>query len=95
MPKLVFTQETLPESGEALAQLLQETLARASPLDDFVEVVKTLAHFEQQYGMDSPTFFARFERGEMGDRPDFFRWAGQYQICCEIQQSLSAKDYAR
>ena len=39
-----------------------------------------LEAFEQCYGMDSPTFYRRFEAGELGDTIDLFEWAGLYEL---------------
>ena len=46
-----------------------------------------LRAFEKQYGMDSATFYRRFEAGELGDALDFFEWAG----LCELRQDLLEK----
>jgi len=48
---------------------------------------RDLRAFEAQYGMDSPTFYRRFEAGELGDAMDFFEWAGLY----ELHQALLEK----
>ena len=46
-----------------------------------------LEAFEKRYGMDSATFYQRFEAGELGDAMDFFEWAG----LCELRQDLLEK----
>ena len=48
---------------------------------------RDLAQFEQQYGMRSPEFYARFESGELGDDMDFFEWSGLW----EMRQRLSSQ----
>ncbi len=49
---------------------------------------KFLADNERRFGMSSAQFSERFERGEMGDSPDYILWAGAY----EIQQRLASKN---
>ncbi|MBI4338472.1 MAG: hypothetical protein HY680_00805 [Chloroflexi bacterium] len=39
------------------------------------DLTKGLAEFEAKYGMDSQTFYTRYNKGEMGDAPEFIRWA--------------------
>ena len=46
-----------------------------------------LGDFENRYGMDSATFYDRFEAGELGDAMDFFEWAG----LCELRHDILKK----
>ena len=39
-----------------------------------------LDEFEEQYGQDSDSFYARFRAGEMGDAMDFMEWASLYDM---------------
>ena len=45
---------------------------------------RDLREFEERYGMDSQTFYERFEAGELGDDMDFFEWAGLYELRQDI-----------
>ena len=36
--------------------------------------------FEARYALDTPEFYARFLRGEMGDERDFIVWAGLHDL---------------
>ncbi|MBS1253819.1 MAG: hypothetical protein MAG451_02872 [Anaerolineales bacterium] len=36
MPRVRFTQQTMPQSGEELKQVLREALENAAPLSDFI-----------------------------------------------------------
>ncbi len=38
------------------------------------DLVKGLAEFEAKYGMDSQTFYARYNRGELPEDDDFITW---------------------
>jgi hypothetical protein len=48
-----------------------------------------LKHFEQQYKLNSAEFYAKFERGELGDNLDFIDWSGAWRIYKTIQASLA------
>ena len=39
-----------------------------------------LRTFEERFGMDSESFYRRFESGELGDAMDFFEWSGLYEM---------------
>ena len=45
---------------------------------------RDLREFEERYGMESATFYRRFEAGELGDEMDFFEWAGLYELWQDI-----------
>ena len=47
-----------------------------------------LREFEERYGMESATFYRRFEAGELGDAMDFFEWAGVYELCQDIIEKI-------
>ncbi|OGO43311.1 MAG: hypothetical protein A2Z04_07825 [Chloroflexi bacterium RBG_16_57_9] len=89
MPVLKFMKDNMPHSSEEFRQALREVLENASPVDDFVAIVKNLTILEQGYGMDSADFYARFQRGEMGDAMEFMRWATKYEMYREMKEDLS------
>lgn len=41
---------------------------------------KDLARFESDYKMSSNEFFNRFEKGELGDKEDYFEWSAIFQM---------------
>ncbi len=88
MPVVKFTGQTMPPSGEALKQELRKALDNASPLDDFIQVIKDLTQFELRYKLDSAEFFTRFQQGQMGDDIDFMRWATRYEIHREMKAGM-------
>lgn len=47
-----------------------------------------LRKFESRYGMESETFYRRFEAGELGDAMDFFEWAGLYELRQDIIEKI-------
>ena len=50
-----------------------------SPLDALVSVSKQLSLYENQRGMDSETFFDRYQNGLVGDETESVEWANAYQ----------------
>jgi hypothetical protein len=88
MAKLKFTPESMPQSGEDMKQALRQALEQTTPLDDFVQVIRDLTQYEIRRGMDSSSFFARFEAGELDDDIDLIRWANKYEIYQETKAEL-------
>lgn len=88
MPIIKFSQQTMPQSGEELKQILKAALNKSSPLDDFIQIIKDLNQLEQRYQMPSEEFYPRFQRGELGDSLDFVRWANKYEIYQETKVEL-------
>ena len=88
MSQVKFTPESMPQSGEDLKQALRQALEQATPLDDFVQVIRDLTQYEIRHGMNSGSFFARFEAGELGDEVDLIRWANKYEIYQETKAEL-------
>ncbi len=41
---------------------------------------RLLQEFEQRYGMSSAEFCTKFNRGELPEEDDLFRWAGYYDM---------------
>ena len=41
---------------------------------------KELSRFESAYQMSSKDFFDRFEKGDLGDKEDYFEWSAMYQM---------------
>lgn len=39
-----------------------------------------LGEFEKKYAMKTPDFYARFERGELGDATDFVEWSATFEM---------------
>ena len=47
-----------------------------------------LREFERHHGMESATFYRRFEAGELGDAMDFFEWAGLYELRQDVLERI-------
>lgn len=59
-----------------------------SPLDALVAVSKQLSVFEKQRGIDSETFFDRYQKGQIDDDADSLDWANAYQHYVALHQQL-------
>jgi hypothetical protein len=66
-----------PERFEAA---LREAIGSTSPVDALIATVERLTRYEDKFGMETPDFYEKFMRGEMGDAKDYIAWAGTYEI---------------
>jgi hypothetical protein len=48
-----------------------------------------LADFERRYGMESGDFYARFERGDLGDAAGFVEWSATYEMVEKLNKRLA------
>ena len=62
-----------------------------SPLDALVSVSKQLSLYENQRGMDSETFFDRYQKGFVGDEAESVEWANTYQHYVALHQQLESQ----
>jgi hypothetical protein len=63
----------------------------ASPVEALAALIRSLVAYEQRYQMSSADFYARYQRGEMGDSTDVVEWAGDYQHYLELKDELEQK----
>lgn len=86
--KLELLKDTYTDEAElelVLSKVLDLTLDRYRTRLERYE--QELQGFEEEYNIDSHTFYQRFETGEMGDAMDYFEWAGLH----ELREALVAK----
>ena len=62
-----------------------------SPVEALTALIRALVAYEQQYHMSSSDFYARYQRGEMGDTADMVEWAGDYQHYLQLKEELEQK----
>ena len=62
-----------------------------SPLDALVALSKRLSLFESRLGMDSETFFDRYQKGLIGDDAESLEWANAYQHYVALHQQLESQ----
>ena len=88
--KDAYTDEA--ELDRVLGKILDAALSRHRlRLERYV---RDLRDFEERYGMDSPSFYQRFEAGELGDAMDFFEWAGLYELRLDLIEKIRRVEHA-
>jgi len=63
----------------------------ASPVEALAALIRSLVAYKQRYQMSSADFYARYQKGEMGDTADFVEWAGDYQHYLQLKEELEQK----
>ena len=63
----------------------------STPLEALLALTRSLAFFEQCYGMSSEQFYAQYQVGALGDERHFVEWAGDYQHYQELKAELESK----
>lgn len=85
----IYERGSVSERMEVtLAKLL--SLEAAEARRDVEELSADLLKFEQRFGMDSRTFYTRFEAGELGDAMDFVEGAAFFNMYQHAQERLAA-----
>lgn len=90
----VQTLEKLYAEGQVSPVIdlaLEKALAyeRGEAQHQLAQLEQDLAEFEQEYGLTSDGFYARFEAGEMGDAVDFVEWASLFQMAQRLQDRIA------
>jgi hypothetical protein len=68
------------QGGPSQLPALRAALKKpVDPQESLETVIAELNGFEQQYGLTTIEFFARFKAGLMGDSRDFIVWAGLFE----------------
>jgi hypothetical protein len=65
--------------------------AYASPVEALAALIRSLVTYEQRYQMSSTDFYARYQKGEIGDSTDAVEWAGDYQHYLDLKDELEQK----
>lgn len=87
--KLKVLEDTCSDKAELdliLGKLLDLSLSQYRLRLERYE--RDLREFEERYGMESTTFYRRFEAGELGDAMDFFEWSGLYELEQDILEKI-------
>ena len=68
------------KGGPSQLPALREAMkAPVNPQESLDSVIAELNALEQNYGLTTVEFYARFNRGLMGDSRDFIRWASLFE----------------
>lgn len=85
---------TVTLEGEAIPLVRSGlTMKRAALEFNLRRYSERLKHFEQQHGMDSSTFAARFAQGELGDDADWFEWEYNLDAYHETRRQLEILEH--
>ncbi|MFQ5420161.1 MAG: hypothetical protein ACE5EY_07340 [Anaerolineae bacterium] len=90
MAKITITKDNVLSLDEFKA-LLEQTETRSSTMDHIFRLLRELVSFEEKYGIATDVFYARFMRGEMGDKLPFIKWAGRYELYLEAKQEIDSQ----
>jgi hypothetical protein len=76
-----------PIIDRTITKLLLREAERMGELHNRLSV--QVQGFEQQYGLQSDEFYARYERGDMGDDMDFIEWASTLDMLSNVKKRLT------
>ncbi|MEW6754548.1 MAG: hypothetical protein AB1505_26730 [Candidatus Latescibacterota bacterium] len=62
-----------------------------SPLEALLALTRSLAAFEQRFGLSTAEFYARYQVGALGDDRDIMEWAADYQHYQALKAQLESK----
>lgn len=68
-----------------------QRITYTSPVEALIGLIRSLVAYEQQYDMSSADFYARYQRGDMGDTAEVIEWAGDYQHYVQLKKELERK----
>lgn len=63
----------------------------ASPVEAIAALIRSLVTYEQRHEMSSDDFYARYQKGDMGDSAEFVEWAGDYQHYLQLKEEVEQK----
>jgi hypothetical protein len=68
-----------------------QRIVYASSVDALTALVRSLVAYERRHNLSSADFYARYEKGELGDSAEFIEWAGDYQHYLQLKEELEHK----
>jgi len=68
-----------------------QRIVYTSPVESLAALIRSLLEYEQLYQMSSAEFYARYQRGELGDKEEFVEWAGDYMHYLQLKEELEQK----
>lgn len=74
-----------------LEMTIEKLLTRETEriLDLKRRLMQELREFEENYGLKSADFYARYEKGEMGDDIDFMEWSATVEMLANSDRRLA------
>ena len=86
----VLQSSTHPKQKGRPTVTVQRTVY-TSPIEALMALIRALVAYKQRYEMSSADFYARYQRGEMGDTADIVEWAGDYQHYIQLKEELEQR----
>lgn len=71
---------------QTLDKLLEREATRLADLKS--RLVSQIVAFEEQYKMPTRDFYARFERGELGDAMDYIEWSATAEMLQNLEKRI-------
>ncbi len=80
-----------PQTAENVKKLIKSAVENERRVISFgiSKTKKKLEALEKKGGMDSETFYKKYNEGEMGDDLETIRWAGEYETMLQLQRDFS------
>jgi hypothetical protein len=75
---------------DQVSSLIKDALEREKKvISSSIEISrKRLSDFEKRYQLSTADFFAKYQKGEMGDGADIIDWAGEYKMLLKLEDDL-------
>ena len=87
LAQLVRKQQVSPVMARTLDKLF--ALEREESQRQLQEILHDLQVLESKYGMDSETFYRKYQAGETDGRMDFVEWASLVQMAENLKERLA------
>jgi hypothetical protein len=81
-----------PVLDMAIDKLLSREIERVRKLKN--RLTAQLAEFEDHYKLNSENFYARYEKGEMGDSMDFVEWSATVEMLTNAEKQITLLETA-
>lgn len=87
MSKIIIEEENTQELKTLVKGALENEIRIIN-----IGIKKTqenLQKLEDKYKINSETFYKRYSAGEMGDKEEYIKWAGEIETLKRLKQNLS------
>jgi len=76
-------------NSQPLVTWLKNDTLDYNPLEELLNLDRTLVCLEQKYGLSSALFYQRYQQGQMGDDLEIMGWAGRYRLYLELKRAIT------
>ncbi len=80
-----------PKISSNLTALIKSAVENQLLLIDFgiAKTKRKLRELEKEFGMNSSSFYEKFNEGKLGDDFKYVRWAGEYETLEKLQEDYN------